>query len=108
MIRLLGNGEAQTEALAHALRGVLCQALLPSTEGNRYHLATECLTLEPAVAGMLEQGDLAAIREHLNAGRVPHSHTMNSSLEKLLSSHRVSVDAARAATTDRIAFAEMV
>jgi twitching motility protein PilT len=108
MMRLLGNGEAQTQALAHALRGVLCQALLPSTEGNRYHLATECLTVEPAVASLLEAGDLAAIREHLNAGRAPHSHTMNSSLEQLLSTHKVSVEAARAATTDRLGFAELV
>jgi twitching motility protein PilT len=108
MMRLLGNDEAQTQALAHALRGVLCQALLASAEGNRYYLATECLTMEPAVARMLEQGDLGALREHLNAGRVPQSHTMNSTLERLLASHKVSVDAARAATTDRIGFAEMI
>jgi twitching motility protein PilT len=108
MMRLLGNDEAQTQALSHALRGVLCQALLPSTEGNRYYLATECLTMEPAVARMLEQGDLGALREHLNAGRVPQSHTMNSMLERLLASHKVSVEAARAATTDRIGFAEMI
>jgi twitching motility protein PilT len=107
MIRLLGS-EAQTQALAHALRGVLCQALLPSTEGNCYHLATECLTVEPAVARLLETGDLAGIREHLNAGKVPASHTMNSALEQLLATHKVSVEAARAATTDRIGFAEMV
>src|SRR5438067_824803 len=31
MLRLLGNSEAQGQALAHALRGVLCQALLPSS-----------------------------------------------------------------------------
>jgi twitching motility protein PilT len=108
MLRLLGNEEAQTQALAHALRGVLCQALLPSSEGNRYYLATECLTMEPALARMLEQGELGAIREHLNSGRVPQSHTMNSMLERLLETHKVSVEAARAATTDRIGFAEMI
>jgi twitching motility protein PilT len=108
MLRLLGNDEAQKQALAHALRGVLCQALLPSLEGNRYHLATECLTVDPAVARLLEAGDLGAIRESLNGGRVPHSHTMNSSLEKLLSGHKVSVDAARAATTDRVGFSDLI
>jgi twitching motility protein PilT len=107
MLRLLGS-EAQTQALAYALRGVLCQALLPSTEGNCYHLATECLTVEPAVARLLEAGDLAGIREHLNAGKGAASHTMNSALEALLATHKVSVDAARAATTDRISFADMV
>jgi twitching motility protein PilT len=108
MLRLLGNSEAQNQALAHGLRGVLCQALLPSKQGNRYHLATECLSIGPAVAGMIEQGDLGAIRTHMNAGREPGSHTMNSVLEGLLASHKVGVDDARAATTDRIGFAEMV
>jgi twitching motility protein PilT len=108
MLRLLGNSDAQGQALAHALRGVLCQALLPSKQGNRYHLATECLSIGPAAAGMIEQGDLGAIRAHMNAGREPGCHTMNSVLEGLLASHKVSVDDARAATTDRIGFAEMV
>jgi twitching motility protein PilT len=75
MLRLLGNSDAQGQALAHALRGVLCQALLPSKQGNRYHLATECLSISPAVAEMIEAGDLGAIRAHMNAGReagLPH------------------------------------
>jgi twitching motility protein PilT len=108
MLRLLGNSEAQGQALAHALRGVLCQALLPSKQGNRYHLATECLTISPPVAAMIEDGDLGAIRAHMNAAHAPGCHTMNSVLEELLAAHKVGVDDARAATTDRIGFAEMV
>lgn len=108
MMRLLGNSDAQAQALAHALRGVLCQALLPSTEGNRYHLATECLTPNAEVVKLIEQGDIAGIRARMNSMRDPGTHTMNASLEKLLSTHKVSVEDARAATTDRIGFAEMV
>ena len=108
MLRLLGNSEAQSQALAHALRGVLCQALLPSVEGNRYHLATECLTPSAAVMRMLEAGDVGAIRAHMNAGRDPGCHTMNASLEGLLASHKVRVEDARNATTDRVGFADMV
>jgi twitching motility protein PilT len=108
MLRLLGSSHAQSQALAHALRGVLCQALLPSVEGNRYHLATECLTLSTAVTQMLEAGDLGAIRAHMNSGRDAGCHTMNASLEALLQGHKVSLDDARAATTDRVGFAEMV
>ena len=108
MLRLLGNSEAQAQALAHALRGVLCQALLPSVEGNRYHLATECLTPSAAVMRMLEAGDVGAIRAHMNAGRDPGCHTMNASLEGLLASHKVRVEDARNATTDRVGFADMV
>jgi twitching motility protein PilT len=108
MLRLLGNSEAQSQALAHALRGVLCQALLPSVEGNRYHLATECLTPSSTVMRMLEAGDVGAIRAHMNLGRDPGCHTMNASLEGLLASHKVRVEDARNATTDRVGFADMV
>jgi twitching motility protein PilT len=108
MLRLLGNSEAQSQALAHALRGVLCQALLPSSDGNRYHLATECLTPSAGVMRMIEAGDMGAIRAHLNSGRDPYCHTMNAALEPLLASHKVGVEDARNATTDRVGFAEMV
>jgi len=108
MLRLLGNSDAQAQALAHALRGVLCQALLPSVEGNRYYLATECLTPSPAIVKMLENGDLGGIRAQLNHGADPGCHTMNSALEGLLAAHKVRVEDARNATTDRVAFADMV
>ncbi|HZX25664.1 MAG TPA: ATPase, T2SS/T4P/T4SS family, partial [Telluria sp.] len=108
MMRLLGNTESQSQALAHALRGVLCQALLPSTQGNRYHLATECLTPSAAVVKLIENGDLAGIRSHMNLKSEPGCHTMNAALEALLSAHKVSIDDARAATTDRVGFAEMI
>ncbi|MEO7495415.1 MAG: ATPase, T2SS/T4P/T4SS family [Massilia sp.] len=108
MLRLLGNSEAQSQALAHALRGVLCQALLPSVEGNCYHLATECLTPGPAVTHMLETGNVSGIRRHMNSGAEAGCHTMNASLEALLAAHKISVDDARNASTDRIGFAEMV
>jgi twitching motility protein PilT len=108
MLRLLGNSDAQAQALAHALRGVLCQALLPSIEGNCYHLATECLTPGPAVVRLIEDGELGALREHMNSGRDPGCHTMNASLERLLSTHKIGIDDARAATTDRVGFADLV
>ena len=108
MLRLLGNSEAQSQALAHALRGVLCQALLPSVEGNCYHLATECLTPGTAVTRMIEMGNVSGIRGHMNSGADAGCHTMNASLEQLLASHKISLIDARNASTDRIGFAEMV
>ncbi|MDO9192933.1 MAG: twitching motility protein, partial [Undibacterium sp.] len=108
MIRLLGNGEPQSQALAQALRGVLCQALLPSLEGERYYLATECLTPNPEVVKMIESGGISGIRAlmdgdaKLNAG----CHSMNSALAPLLREKKISVEDARNATTDRIGFAD--
>jgi twitching motility protein PilT len=108
MLRLLGNSEAQAQALAHALRGVLCQALLPSSEGNCYHLATECLTPGPVVTHMIETANLASIRAHMAASADPGCHTMNSVLEQLLAAHKVSIEDARSATTDRMGFADLI
>lgn len=108
MMRLLGNSETQSQALAHALRGVLCQALLPSAEGNRYYLATECLTLSPPVTRMLESGNISGIRAHLNSTAEPGCHSMNAALEVLLSEHKIGIEDARHATTDRLGFADMV
>jgi twitching motility protein PilT len=108
MMRLLGNSDAQAQALAHTLRGVLCQALLPSQDGQCYHLATECLTPSPMVVKMVAAQDFAGVRNYMNTTRDPNSHTMNATLEYLLATQKVTVEDARAATTDRISFNEMV
>ncbi len=107
MMRLLGNSEAQAQALAHALRGVLCQALLPSIDGKRYYLASECLTSNPAVEKLVESNNLGGIRDYLNHNADGCSHPMNHCLEQLLAAHKVSIDDARNATTDRIGFADL-
>ena len=108
MLRLLGNGEPQAQALAQALRGVLCQALLPALAGERYHLATECLTPNPEVVRMIESGGVSGIRalmdsdDNKNAG----CYSMNSALNTLLREKKISLEDARNATTDRIGFAD--
>ncbi|MRW92940.1 twitching motility protein [Duganella sp. FT80W] len=104
MLRLLGNTEAQAQALAHALRGVLCQALLPSLKGERYYLATECLTNNPEVTEMIANGQISNLRIWMEDKPGDGCHTMNTSLHTLLDAGKISVDDARNATTDRIGF----
>ena len=87
---------------------MLCQALLPSIDGKRYYLASECLTSNPVVEKLVETANLSGIRDHLNHNADGSSHPMNHCLEQLLAAHQVSVDDARNATTDRIGFADMV
>jgi len=106
MLRLLGNSEAQAQALAHALRGVLCQALLPSVAGERYYLATECLTTTPEVTAMIATGQVSSLRGWMAHNSAEGCHTMNASLRVLLAEGKIGIDDARAATTDRIGFAE--
>ncbi|MES2933362.1 MAG: ATPase, T2SS/T4P/T4SS family, partial [Pseudomonadota bacterium] len=107
LLRLLGNTDAQAEALSNALRGVICQALLPSQVENTYHLATECLTSNPDVARLIESRNLGGIRPLLEKlGTDPKSgcHTMNDELALLLQQKKVLYDHARKATTDRLQF----
>ena len=109
MNRLLGNSEAQSQALANALRGVLCQALLPSLNGDRYHLATECLTSNPEVVRMVESARFGDVRTLMDGGTGKFNagcHSMNSALVYLLREKMISVEDARNATTDRIGFAD--
>lgn len=108
MMRLLGNNEAQWQALAHCLRGVLCQALLPGVDGKRYYLATECLTPSEGVTRKIETNYLAEIRELMESDKSPGSHTMNSMLEQLVSEGKVSVLDAQNCSTDRLGFAKIM
>ena len=108
MNRLLGNSEAQSQALANALRGVLCQALLPSVDGDRYYLATECLTSNPEVVRMVESARFADVRTLMDGGTGKFNagcHSMNSALVYLLREKKICMEDARNATTDRIGFA---
>lgn len=106
MMRLLGNSEPQAQALAQALRGVLCQALLPSLDGERYHLATECLTMNPDAARLIESGNVAGIRALMDGKLDNGCHSMNSALLHLLRERKISTEDARNVTTDRIGFLE--
>ena len=110
MLRLLGNSEAQAQTLSNALRGVICQALLPSTAGDSYHLATECLTMTPEAAQLINTHNYAGIRTLIDQETqdpTSGTHSMNDDLKKLIQRRQVSVDDARRASTDPLNFAEV-
>src|SRR3569623_1082168 len=109
MLRLLGNSDMQAQALSTSLRGMICQALLPSVRGDGYHLSTECLTVNAEAAKLIENRNVSGIRTLLQqcerAGD-PGFPTMNADLQQLLKANKITLDDARKATTDRIGFAE--
>lgn len=110
LLRLLGNTDADAQALANCLRGVICQALLPSVKGDSYHLASECLTVNPEVTRLVESRNIGGIRPYLESqSRIANSgcHTMNDDLQLLVKAKKVGLDDARKATTDRLTFAEI-
>ncbi|MES2072167.1 MAG: ATPase, T2SS/T4P/T4SS family [Pseudomonadota bacterium] len=112
MLRLLGNGEPQAQALAQALRGVLCQALMPSLDGERYYLATECLTTNPDIVRLIETGGIAGLRALMDGGAATSPdngcHSMNSALLQLLRDKKINPVDARNATTDRVGFMDAI
>lgn len=111
LLRLLGNSDAQAQTLASALRGVICQALLPSIGGDYYQVATECLTVTPESAQLIASGNLTGIRgllDKLTRDPKSGSHTMNDDLTQLIRNRKVSVEDARHRSTDPLAFAEIL
>jgi twitching motility protein PilT len=110
MLRLLGNTEAQAQTLSSALRGVICQALLPAASGESYYLATECLTMNAEAVALVEARSVSGSRpllDRLTTQRDSGSHTMNDDLSMLLRAKRVDLEDARRATTDPVRFADM-
>jgi twitching motility protein PilT len=85
---------------------VLCQALLPSLQGERYYLATECLTSNPDVTNMIAGGQVSSLRAWMENKAGEGCHTMNASLRALLADGKIAIEDARNATTDRIGFTE--
>lgn len=105
LLRLLGNSDTQAQALSTSLRAVLCQALLPSVNGDAYHLATECLAVNADVTRAIESrnlGGLRALLDTLDRDPASGSHTMNSSLRQLLKQKHITLDDAAKASTDRL------
>lgn len=110
LLRLLGNTDTQSQALSNCLRGVICQALIPSVKGDGFHLATECLTVTPEIAHKIETQNLTGIRQtldELSPVATSGCHTMNDDLKLLIKAKKISVDDARKATTDRVKFDEV-
>ncbi|MBS1208950.1 MAG: twitching motility protein, partial [Proteobacteria bacterium] len=106
-----GNTEAQAQTLASTLRGVICQALLPSRQGDAYHLASECLTMTPEFSALITAGNFAGLRTLLDQETLDPSsgtHSMNDELKRLIKQRKVSVDDARRASTDPLNFADVI
>lgn len=104
LFRLLGGTDSAAQAIAQSLKGVICQALLPSVSGDRYHLATECLTVNADVAKLIENRNFSGVRSYMDTSGNPDCHTMNGDLMALYSANKVSFEDAQRATTDRLKF----
>ncbi|MFC6522634.1 type IV pilus twitching motility protein PilT [Undibacterium arcticum] len=100
MLRLLGDTENQAQALAQTLRGTICQALIPSLNGEAWHLASEVMTVNHDLARMIEQRNLSRIRPMMDSMAHQGCHLMNTDLLALYDNGQIRFEDARRATTD--------
>lgn len=80
---------------AGSLRGILCQRLIPSVEGDVV-LACELLINNNAISNIIREGKETGLESAMQSGRAQGMRTLNESLEVLLSEGRISPEVAEA------------
>src|ERR1700694_570679 len=90
------NQEAQIRTqLSMVLEGVLCQQLLPFTEGPGRAMALEILLPTPAVRNLIREDKVHHLPGLMTTGQDEHQmQTLNQSLARLYNAGRISFDAA--------------
>ncbi len=87
-------------SVAESLRGILCQRLLPSTDGGLV-LACELLTGSPAVAALIRDGKMQGLRNVMETGLRDGMCLMENTILELHQRGRISADTARQNITNR-------
>ena len=80
--------------LASALAGVVCQTLVPTADGQSRAAATEVMIATPAIRNLVREGKTHQIYSAMQAGAAHGMHTMDQHLAHLVTSGRVSFEAA--------------
>lgn len=96
------NQQAQIRTqLSMVLEGVLCQQLLPFTEGPGRAMALEILLPTPAVRNLIREDKVHQLPGLMTTGQDEHQmQTLNQSLARLYNSGRISLDAAMQCSAD--------
>ena len=96
------NQQAQIRTqLSMVLEGVLCQQLLPLTEGPGRAMALEILLPTPAVRNLIREGKVHQLPGLMTTGQDEHQMlTLNQSLARLYNAGRITLDAAMQCSAD--------
>jgi twitching motility protein PilT len=86
--------------LAWSLLGVVCQYLLPRSQGSGLVLATELLTVNSGIEACIRSGRLSQIPGLIQIGAADGMHTVDDSLIELLLAERISLMDAMAHARD--------
>jgi twitching motility protein PilT len=96
------NQQAQIRTqLSMVLEGVLCQQLLPFTEGPGRAMALEILLPTPAVRNLIREDKVHQLPGLMATGQDEHQmQTLNQSLARLYNARRITLDAAMQCSAD--------
>ena len=95
------NQQDQVRAqLALVLEGVLCQQLIPTSDGRGRAMAMEIMVATPAVRNLIREEKIHQLYSAMQAGQKFGMQTMNQSLLNLIQRGRISRDDALNRTTD--------
>lgn len=94
--------------LAATLQGVICQTLVPKIGGSGRVVATELMTVTPAIANLIRDGKSYQINSAMQAGGEFGMHTMDQNLAQLVNAGTVDIRAAIDRAHDRQGFQQLV
>jgi len=93
------QGQVRTQ-LAAVLQGIICQTLVRRASGKGRVVATEVLTMNPAIGNLIREGKIYQIPSAMQAGRGAGMHTMDQHLAGLAKSGAITEEAAMAKAHD--------
>ncbi|QYH35324.1 type IV pilus twitching motility protein PilT [Salinibacterium sp. M195] len=93
------QGQVRTQ-LAAVLQGIICQTLVRRASGKGRVVATEVLTMVPAIGNLIREGKIYQIPSAMQAGRGAGMHTMDQHLAGLAKSGAITEEAAMAKAHD--------
>ena len=93
------QGQVRTQ-LAAVLQGIICQTLVRRASGKGRVVATEVLTMNPAIGNLIREGKIYQIPSAMQAGRGAGMHTMDQHLAGLAKSGAITEEAAMAKSHD--------
>ena len=93
-------------SVAESLRGILCQRLLPTTDGNLV-LAGELLVANSAVVALIRDGKTQGLRNVLETGKREGMYLMENVVFELWEQGKISADTARKNISTRMLLAKI-
>jgi twitching motility protein PilT len=88
-------------SVAESLRGVVCQRLLPSTDGG-LTLACEIMVNNTAIQNLIREGKTQGLRNTMETGTKEGMCLMNNAVFTLWEQGKISAETARANISDRV------